>query len=86
MPSVGFDPLAVGKAFSLNSGEISAAFAAENGVLIVEMLNKTTAPEIADYATYKSQLSQNAQNQARYNIAEAVKEFADIKDERYKFY
>ncbi|MEM9856366.1 MAG: peptidylprolyl isomerase [Bacteroidota bacterium] len=86
LPSVGFDPSAVGRAFSLNSGETSEPFASENGVLIIEMINKTTAPEIADYATYKTQISQNYENQARYNIAEAVKKFADIKDERYKFY
>ncbi|MEM7108492.1 MAG: SurA N-terminal domain-containing protein [Bacteroidota bacterium] len=86
LPSVGFDPKAVGRAFSLGSGEKTEAFSSENGVLIIELLNKTTAPEIADYATYKTQVSQNYQNQARYNIAEAVKEFADIKDERFKFY
>ncbi|MEM8569107.1 MAG: hypothetical protein AAGF85_21810, partial [Bacteroidota bacterium] len=86
LPSVGFDPKAVGRAFSLESGEKTEAFSSENGVLIIEMLNKTNAPEIADYATYKTQVSQNYENQARYSIAEAVKEFADIKDERYKFY
>ncbi|MEM1407351.1 MAG: peptidylprolyl isomerase [Bacteroidota bacterium] len=86
LPSVGFDPKAVGRAFGLSSTEKTAPFASENGVLIIEMINKTEAPEIADYATYKTQVAQNFQNQARYNIAEAVKEFADIKDERYKFY
>ena len=86
LPSVGFDPKAVGRAFGLSSAEKTAPFASENGVLIIEMINKTEAPEIADYATYKTQVAQDFQNQARYNIAEAVKEFADIKDERYKFY
>ena len=86
LPSVGFAPKAVGMAFGLNSGEKTAPFDSENGVLIIEMINKTDAPEIADYATYKTQVAQNFENQARYNIAEAVKKFADIKDERYKFY
>ncbi len=86
LPSVGFDPVAVGMAFSLESGGKSEAFASENGVLIVEMQNKTVAPEIADYATYITQLEQNRKNRTGYNITEAIKEFADIKDERYKYY
>lgn len=86
LPSVGYDPLAVGKAFSLNNGETSAPFAAENGVLIIEMQNKTVAPEIADYSIYKTQLQQNASNRIGYNIGEAIKDNANIEDKRYKFY
>ncbi len=86
LPSVGFDPVAVGKAFSLASGGKSEPFASENGVFIIEMENKTVAPEIADYATYMTQLEQERRNRAATNISEAIKEFADIKDERYKYY
>ena len=86
LPSVGFDPLAVGMAFSLGSGEKTAPFASENGVLIIEMENKTTAPEIADHATYVTQLEQERRGRASTNISEAIKEFANIKDERYKYY
>ncbi|TRX61329.1 foldase [Fulvivirga sp. M361] len=86
LPSVGFDPKAVGRAFSLEAGQKTEPFASENGVLIVETITKTIAPEIADYATYKTQLEQNRKNQTSYNIGEAVKEFADIKDDRFKFY
>jgi len=86
LPSVGYDPLAVGKAFSLNNGETTAPFPAENGVLIIEMQNKTVAPEIADYSIYKTQLQQNASNRIGYNIGEAIKDNANIEDKRYKFY
>ncbi|MEL7001369.1 MAG: SurA N-terminal domain-containing protein [Bacteroidota bacterium] len=86
LPNVGYDPQAVGKAFSLESGEKTAPFASENGVLIIEMINKTNAPEVADYATYKTQLEQTVRNQVSYGISEAIKESADITDKRYKFY
>jgi peptidyl-prolyl cis-trans isomerase D len=86
IPTVGFDPLAVGTAFSLEAGETSKPFAGENGVLIVMMENKTIAPEIADYTTYKNQVLQKINGQVGYNITEAIKENADIKDERYKVY
>lgn len=86
LPSVGFDPTAVGVAFSLEAGETSAPVLGENGVLIILMENKTIAPEIADYSIYKNQLEQKYTNQASYSITEAITEKADIKDERFKYY
>lgn len=86
LPTAGFDPQAVGVAFSLENGKRSKAFASENGVLIIELQNKTIAPSIADYASYKTQLEQNAQNRSSFNIGEAIKESSDIVDQRYKYY
>jgi peptidyl-prolyl cis-trans isomerase D len=86
LPTVGFAPIAVGKAFSLQSGEKSKPIKEENGVLIIEMINKTIAPEIADYSTYKSQIEQRNSGRVSYNAGEAIKENADIKDLRYRFF
>jgi peptidyl-prolyl cis-trans isomerase D len=86
MVSVGFDPIAVGKAFSLESGKRSAPFKGENGVLVIESKNKTIAPAVADYATYKTQLIQSSNNRSSYTISEALKEAAKIEDRRYKFF
>ena len=85
LPTVGFDPKAIGAAFSLEGGKKSKAFAGENGVIIIEVINKTIAPAIADFTVYKTQLLQAARNQS-YNIGEAIKAKSDIVDERYKFY
>jgi peptidyl-prolyl cis-trans isomerase D len=86
LTGVGFDPLAVGKAFSLSDGERTEPFIGENGVLIIKLNNKTEAPEIADYQIYKQQLRQRTSGRTANNIVEAIKNNADIKDERYKFY
>lgn len=86
LPSVGFSPKAVGKAFSLNPGERSKPFSTDNGIVIMELVNFTGAPEIADYTTYKTQKIQTDQSRVSINVLEAVKEFADIEDNRYKFY
>jgi peptidyl-prolyl cis-trans isomerase D len=83
--SVGFDPIAVGKAFSLENGKRSAAFKGENGVLVIEMKTKTVAPAVADYETYKSQMIQNL-NTRSYFIAEALREAAKVEDNRFKFF
>jgi peptidyl-prolyl cis-trans isomerase D len=86
LPTVGFDPVAVGLAFSLENGKRSAPIASENGVVIIEATNKTIAPEIADYSTHKTQLEQGANSRSSFNIGNALKEGSDIEDERYKFY
>ncbi len=86
IPNVGFAPEAVGKAFALESGERSKPFASDNGVLVLEMISITPAPQIADYSLYKQQLTQQYENRMGFNIANAVKEYADIEDRRYKFF
>lgn len=86
LPTVGFDPLAVGLAFSLENGKRSSPVAGENGVILMELQSKTTAPSMENYGIYKSQLEQSAINRNSSGIAEAIKESSDIEDERYKFY
>jgi peptidyl-prolyl cis-trans isomerase D len=86
LPTAGFDPKAVGVAFSLENGKRSAPFAGENGVLIMELQNKTVAPAIEEYGAYKLPIQQNQQNRSSFGIAEAIKENANIVDKRYKFY
>lgn len=78
LPTVGFDPQAVGLAFSLESGKKSKPVAGENGVVIVELQNKTIAPAIADYSTYKSQLEQGIVNRNSSGISEAIKENSNM--------
>jgi peptidyl-prolyl cis-trans isomerase D len=84
--SIGFDPIAIGKAFSLENGKRSKPFIGENGVVIMEVQNKTVAPAIGDYSMFRTQLTQSATNQSSYYIAEAIKQTAKIEDKRYKFY
>ena len=86
LPTVGFDPIAVGRAFPLESGKQSEPLAGENGVVVIELANKTIAPALTDYSVYKTQLDQGNINRSSMGVAEAIKEHADIVDERYKFY
>lgn len=86
LPNVGFDPAAVGVAFSLDNGETSAPFAGEDGVLIIEMQNKTISPEIADYTAFAQQVKQNEVIRTTQQVTEAIKDHANVKDMRYKFY
>ena len=86
LPNVGFAPKAVGKAFALNEGEVSEPIEGENGVVMIQLEALTEAAEIADYASYKEQLQQQARQRTTFNISQAIREFASIEDQRYKFY
>ena len=86
IPNVGFAPEAVGRAFAMEVGQRTPPLESENGILIIELISKTPAPEIADYSLYKQQLTQQVESRTSFGISNAVKESADIEDRRYKFY
>jgi len=86
MPSVGFDPVMVGSVFSLESGKRSLPLAGENGIVVIELQNKTEAPAIGDFSMFKNQLLQTLSSRGGYYITEALKEAARMEDKRYKFY
>ena len=86
LPAVGFAPLAIGTAFGLETGERSKPVKEESGIVLIDLVNFTKAPEIADYSAYKNQLEQRMASTASFKAAEAIKKFADIKDMRYRFF
>ena len=86
LTGVGYAPKAVGIAFSLENGEKTAPFSIDNGVLVIEMENKTEAGGADDYSPFADQLALRRQTRAALGIDRAIKEFADIKDYRYKFF
>jgi len=84
--SIGFDPVACGKAFGIKTGKRTTAFKGETGVVILELLEFVPAPEVADYNQFKTQKETQRAGMVDYHIDETIKKLADIKDERYKFY
>lgn len=86
LPGIGIDAVAVGKAFAMDNNKRSEPIAGENGVLIIENGNKTVAPEIGDYSIFKNQKLQAVNNQAGFNITEALRKGANIEDKRYLYY
>ena len=86
LPSVGFAPEAIGVAFGLSNGSKSTPIALDNGVVIIELINKTEALEVGDYSIFANQIKQKVRGRIAYNIDQVIREKADIQDERYKFY
>jgi peptidyl-prolyl cis-trans isomerase D len=86
LPNVGQAPTVIGAIFGLELNTQSQPLEANNGIVIVNVVNRTPAPEIADYSAYKDQLAQSRRNNVSFEIKAAIEEKADIVDERYKFY
>jgi peptidyl-prolyl cis-trans isomerase D len=86
LPNVGQAPKVLGAIFGMELNTQSQPLEANNGIVIVKVLNRTPAPEIADYASYREQLAQSRKNSVSFAIKSAIEEKADIVDERYKFY
>lgn len=83
---VGSEPTAVGRAFGLKVGQKSAPIAGEQGVFVVEPTSIQPAPATTDVAAARQQLT--AQRTARTDglIFEALKQHADVKDNRARFF
>ncbi|GLU55549.1 peptidylprolyl isomerase [Dyadobacter frigoris] len=86
LTSAGFDPIALGKVFGLKPGQKTGVFTGENGVFIMDLINKTDAPKIADFTQNKTQLTQSLESRSSYLVNEAIRENAKIVDRRAKFF
>lgn len=84
--SAGVDPVALGRVFGQKAGKRSKPFAGESGVLVIEPTRIAPASNVADYAMYKTSLQQNQAQRTAVYTNEAIKEAANIVDNRAKLY
>lgn len=86
MQNVGSEPELVGTIFSMKKGDVSAPVKGVSGVYIVSLADLKPAAPTKDYSVNKKQLIQQMQQRAQSEVFIALKENADIKDNRGKFY
>jgi peptidyl-prolyl cis-trans isomerase D len=87
LTSPGPDPVAIGKIFGQSAGKRTKPFAGEGGVFVAETTSLIPAPNIADFTQYKAQVSQrNGGYYASQLANQAIRENANIKDNRAKFF
>ncbi len=78
----GLEPLVVGTAFGLEVGKTSGLITGEKGVFMVEVTGKTPAVELDNYQSSANQVSQTKLNAVNTRLFEALKEAAQIEDNR----
>lgn len=86
IPGAGREPLIVGTAFSMEVGKTSSLISGESGVFKFEVTNKEEAPALDNYATYANNLQASNAARVTNRLVEALKEKADIVDNRSVFY
>ncbi len=86
IPGAGREPLVVGTAFSMNTGDTSNLIIGDSGVFKFEVTNKEEAPALDNYVTYANALQAANASTVANSIVEALKEKAEIVDNRSIFY
>ncbi len=86
LAGAGNEPEVAGAAFSLEPGEVSKPIAGNRGVYVVELIAKNTAADMANYRSFAVQQAQVKRQGVNTGVFEALKENAEIEDNRAKFY
>ena len=86
IPGAGREPYVVGYVFGMEKGEVSNALKGETGVYFVKLENITDAPAKEDFTAEKQQIRQTKASRAEFDVFNALKENADIKDNRSRFF
>ncbi|WP_309613424.1 peptidylprolyl isomerase [Flavobacterium sp.] len=85
VPGAGFEPKVVGKAFTSKASQVSKPIEGNSGVYVIATKVVTKAPAIQKYDDYTAKVKQQAVgNSGRF--MQALKDDADIEDNRANFY
>ncbi|MCX6291408.1 MAG: peptidylprolyl isomerase [Bacteroidetes bacterium] len=86
LPAAGSEPKVVGTAFALKQGELSKPIKGDNGVYMIMVKSFTEPPAAKDYEANRKQLVDQRKSRSEYEVFNALKEKANIEDNRGKFY
>lgn len=85
MPMVGFEPALIVGSVVLPKQKISQPLKGKNGVFVLYIENKTITP-VKDTKPEADMLSNGVQSRVDYEVYEALKKAAEIKDYRIKYF
>jgi peptidyl-prolyl cis-trans isomerase D len=85
LPNIGNEPKVIGTAFNLKTNTTSKLISGNAGVYMVRAKTVTKAPAVANYNAYISQEKTQQSNSSQTRAYQAIKEKADIEDNRAKF-
>ncbi|WP_297694340.1 peptidylprolyl isomerase [uncultured Eudoraea sp.] len=86
IPGAGREPLVVGTAFALAQGSSSDLIEGETGVFKIEVTKKEEGPKLENYTTFASSLQASNATRVNTSVFDALKENAEIVDNRATFY
>jgi len=80
----GREPLVVGTAFGLKNGQTSKLIDGANGVYMIKVTKVESAPKLDNYQAVANRVEQQKLNVVSSRLYSALKEAADIEDNRAK--
>ena len=86
VPGLGREPALIGTVSGMEEGDISKAIKGEQGVYIVMVESKTSLPEQPSITNNKQMLNSSLSARVDFEVYEALKEKAEIVDNRSKFF
>ena len=86
LPGAGAEPEVVGAAFAKAAGETTSLIAGEKGVFKVRVTAVNNAPVLENYASYANQLNSAATPAVNTKVYQALKNAAEIEDNRANFF
>lgn len=86
IPGAGREPLVVGRAFAMEEGATSKLIEGETGVFMIRLMKKEVAPKLDNYSTYASSLQTSNAARVGTEVYNALREKAEIEDNRATFY
>jgi len=82
----GFEPNVVGAFCGTDEGQLSNPVVGNNGVYVVSVNDLKPSSATKNYTSLKQQLDPQLKSRANFEVYNALKELADIEDNRAKFY
>ena len=86
LPGAGRESLVVGTAFTLDQDQTSGLIEGQSGIFMIKVTKKEAAPELENFSTYAQTLKTNSSNRVNGDVFNAIKEGAEIEDNRATFY
>ena len=86
IPGAGREPKVLGQIATLAAGNISVPLEGTSGIYVVEVTNVTEAPEKDNYNVSRTTLATKVTSGIDFGVYNALREKADVEDNRYKFY
>ena len=86
IPGAGREAAVVGTAFAMNEGETSGLIEGKTGVFMISVTKKEEAPKLDNYSTFANSLKTTSAAKVNTAVYNALKEAAEIEDNRATFY
>ncbi|BFP40439.1 peptidylprolyl isomerase [Flavobacteriaceae bacterium GF1] len=86
IPGAGREALVVGRAFALEEGETSEVIKGETGLFMVKVTKKEEGASLPNFSTFANTLTNQKRNAVNTGVYNALKESAEIEDNRATFY